>query len=33
VRRVSTGGALARAAWAGFDEAAKRLRDQTALLP
>jgi 2-methylisocitrate lyase-like PEP mutase family enzyme len=33
VRRVSTGGALARAAWAGFDEAAKRLRDQAALLP
>jgi 2-methylisocitrate lyase-like PEP mutase family enzyme len=32
VRRVSTGGALARAAWAGFDEAAKRLRDQAALL-
>jgi 2-methylisocitrate lyase-like PEP mutase family enzyme len=33
VRRVSVGGALARAAWAGFDEAAKRLRDQTAMLP
>jgi 2-methylisocitrate lyase-like PEP mutase family enzyme len=33
VRRVSTGGALARAAWAGFDEAANRLRDQAALLP
>jgi 2-methylisocitrate lyase-like PEP mutase family enzyme len=32
VRRVSTGGALARAAWAGFDVAAKRLRDQEALL-
>jgi 2-methylisocitrate lyase-like PEP mutase family enzyme len=33
VRRVSTGGGLARAAWAGFDEAAKRLRDQAAQLP
>jgi 2-methylisocitrate lyase-like PEP mutase family enzyme len=32
VRRVSVGGGLARAAWAGFDEAAKRLRDQAALL-
>ena len=28
VRRVSTGGALAAAAWAGFDAAAKRLLDQ-----
>jgi 2-methylisocitrate lyase-like PEP mutase family enzyme len=33
VRRVSVGGSLARAAWAGFDEAAKRLRDQGQLLP
>ena len=33
VRRVSVGGSLARAAWAGFDEAAKRLRDQGKLLP
>lgn len=32
VRRVSVGGSLARAAWAGFDEAAGRLRDQAALL-
>jgi 2-methylisocitrate lyase-like PEP mutase family enzyme len=28
VRRVSTGGALAAAAWAGFDAAAKRLVEQ-----
>jgi 2-methylisocitrate lyase-like PEP mutase family enzyme len=33
VRRVSVGGSLARAAWAGFDEAAKRLRDEAASLP
>ena len=33
VRRVSVGGSLARAAWAGFDEAALRLRDQEKLLP
>ena len=33
VRRVSVGGSLARAAWAGFDEAAERLRDQEKLLP
>jgi 2-methylisocitrate lyase-like PEP mutase family enzyme len=32
VRRVSVGGSLARAAWAGFDEAAKRLRDEAAQL-
>jgi 2-methylisocitrate lyase-like PEP mutase family enzyme len=32
VRRVSTGGALAYAAWAAFDEAAKRLRDEAAQL-
>jgi 2-methylisocitrate lyase-like PEP mutase family enzyme len=32
VRRVSVGGALARAAWAAFDQAAERLRDQAALL-
>jgi 2-methylisocitrate lyase-like PEP mutase family enzyme len=32
VRRVSTGGALAYAAWAAFDEAAKRLRDEVAQL-
>lgn len=31
VRRVSVGGLLARAAWAGFDEAAKLLRDQGTL--
>jgi 2-methylisocitrate lyase-like PEP mutase family enzyme len=31
VLRVSVGGFLARAAWAGFDEAARRLRDQGAL--
>ena len=31
VRRVSVGGCLARAAWAGFDEAARLLRDQGAL--
>jgi len=28
VRRVSTGGALAAAAWAGFDAAAKRLAEE-----
>ncbi|MGH7558323.1 MAG: isocitrate lyase/phosphoenolpyruvate mutase family protein, partial [Gemmatimonadota bacterium] len=28
VRRVSVGGALAKAAWAGFDEAARLLRDR-----
>lgn len=33
VRRVSVGGSLARAAWAGFDEAAMRLRDQGSLSP
>jgi 2-methylisocitrate lyase-like PEP mutase family enzyme len=33
VRRVSVGGSLARAAWAVFDEAAQRLRDQEKLLP
>jgi 2-methylisocitrate lyase-like PEP mutase family enzyme len=32
VRRISVGGALARAAWAGFDQAAERLREQAALL-
>jgi 2-methylisocitrate lyase-like PEP mutase family enzyme len=32
VRRVSTGGALAYVAWAAFDEAAKRLRDEAAQL-
>jgi 2-methylisocitrate lyase-like PEP mutase family enzyme len=31
VRRVSVGGFLARAAWAGFDQAAERLRDQGTL--
>ncbi|MGH6900820.1 MAG: isocitrate lyase/PEP mutase family protein [Geminicoccaceae bacterium] len=31
VRRVSVGGLLARAAWAAFDEAARRVRDQGAL--
>ena len=31
VRRVSVGGFLARAAWAGFDEAARLFRDQGAL--
>ena len=31
VRRVSVGGSLARAAWAGFDQAAERLRDQGTL--
>jgi 2-methylisocitrate lyase-like PEP mutase family enzyme len=31
VRRVSVGGLLAKAAWAGFDEAARLLRDQGAL--
>ncbi|MGH7571449.1 MAG: isocitrate lyase/PEP mutase family protein [Gemmatimonadota bacterium] len=31
VRRVSVGGCLARAAWAGFDEAARLLRDRGAL--
>jgi 2-methylisocitrate lyase-like PEP mutase family enzyme len=31
VRRVSVGGFLAKAAWAGFDAAAKLLRDQGAL--
>lgn len=31
VRRVSVGGCLARAAWAGFDEAARLLRDQGTL--
>lgn len=31
VRRVSVGGCLARAAWAGFDEAARFLRDRGAL--
>ncbi len=31
VRRVSVGGSLARAAWAGFDEAARLLRDRGAL--
>jgi 2-methylisocitrate lyase-like PEP mutase family enzyme len=33
VRRVSVGGCLARAAWAGFDEAARLLRDQGMLPP
>ena len=33
VRRVSVGGCLARAAWAGFDEAAKLLHDQGTLSP
>jgi 2-methylisocitrate lyase-like PEP mutase family enzyme len=33
VRRVSVGGFLARAAWAGFDEAARRLRDESTLRP
>ena len=33
VRRVSVGGFLARAAWAGFDQAAERLRDEGTLLP
>jgi 2-methylisocitrate lyase-like PEP mutase family enzyme len=32
VRRISVGGALARAAWAGFAHAAERLREQAALL-
>jgi 2-methylisocitrate lyase-like PEP mutase family enzyme len=32
VRRVSTGGSLAWAAWTGFDEAAKALREQGALV-
>ena len=31
VRRVSVGGCLARAAWAGFDEAARLLRDEGGL--
>ncbi len=31
VRRVSVGGCLARAAWAGFEEAARLLRDRGAL--
>ncbi|HEX3158192.1 MAG TPA: isocitrate lyase/phosphoenolpyruvate mutase family protein, partial [Gemmatimonadaceae bacterium] len=31
VRRVSTGGGLARAAWAGFDDAARALLEQGAL--
>lgn len=31
VRRVSVGGSLARAAWAGFDEAARQLRDEGTL--
>jgi 2-methylisocitrate lyase-like PEP mutase family enzyme len=31
VRRVSVGGSLARAAWASFDQAAERLRDQGTL--
>lgn len=31
VRRVSVGGALAKAAWAGFEEAARLLRDRGAL--
>lgn len=31
VRRVSVGGCLARAAWTGFDEAARMLRDRGAL--
>ncbi|MGH7550888.1 MAG: isocitrate lyase/PEP mutase family protein [Gemmatimonadota bacterium] len=31
VRRVSVGGCLARAAWVGFDEAARMLRDRGAL--
>jgi len=31
VRRVSVGGCLARAAWAGFDEAARLLRERGAL--
>ena len=31
VRRVSVGGCLARAAWAGFDEAARLLRDRGSL--
>jgi 2-methylisocitrate lyase-like PEP mutase family enzyme len=31
VRRVSVGGSLARAAWAGFDQAAERLRDEGTL--
>lgn len=33
VRRVSTGGALAAAAWAGFDRAAKMLADEGTLPP
>lgn len=33
VRRVSTGGSLAAAAWAGFDAAAKRLADEGRLQP
>jgi 2-methylisocitrate lyase-like PEP mutase family enzyme len=33
VRRVSVGGCLARAAWTGFDEAARLLRDRGALPP
>jgi 2-methylisocitrate lyase-like PEP mutase family enzyme len=33
VRRVSVGGCLARAAWAGFDGAARLLRDQGSLPP
>jgi 2-methylisocitrate lyase-like PEP mutase family enzyme len=33
VRRVSVGGCLARAAWAGFDEAAELLRDRGVLPP
>lgn len=33
VRRVSVGGCLARAAWAGFDEAARLLRERGALPP
>jgi 2-methylisocitrate lyase-like PEP mutase family enzyme len=32
VRRISTGASLAWAAWAGFDEAAKALREQGALV-
>ncbi|WP_297511604.1 isocitrate lyase/phosphoenolpyruvate mutase family protein [uncultured Caulobacter sp.] len=33
VRRVSTGGALAAAAWAGFDAAARRLAEEGRLMP
>ncbi|HWU78768.1 MAG TPA: isocitrate lyase/phosphoenolpyruvate mutase family protein, partial [Caulobacter sp.] len=33
VRRVSTGGSLAAAAWAGFDTVAKRLAEEGCLAP